>query len=140
MVIPPYLKNRIFLGGSNTGRGQDNSNFSHARKILEVIKMQKTKKPTTTDVKKWLLNQLELKKARTPCFEDMVCRYVSLLETLNEIEKAIEEQGVVVQCSTGMKENPCVKQQVSVNAQMLKILTQLNITTDNIVSDTDDEL
>lgn len=102
--------------------------------------MQKTKKPTTTDVKKWLLNQLELKKARTPCFEDMVYRYVSLLETLNEIEKAIEEQGVLVPCSAGIKDNPCIKQQVSINAQMQKVLQQLGISPDSIVSDTDDEL
>lgn len=102
--------------------------------------MTKSVSKTRSEIRIGLIEQLRLRKADVPVFVNLVDDYLSLWDTKEDLIKNIKEHGVYVEGATGMKENPCVKQQVSVNAQMLKILTQLNITTDNIVSDVDDEL
>lgn len=96
-------------------------------------------------IKQSLLEQLERKGARTPFFENLVEDYMALWRTKELLIKDIRKNGIRIRYDngggqSGEKDNPSIAQQVRVNAQMLKILAQLGITTDDIRDGEEDEL
>ncbi len=97
-----------------------------------------------SQVKADLLEQLRLKGADTPTLINLVEDYMKLWKMKELLAEDVAKNGVRLPYDNGggqrgFKENPSVKLQLNVNAQMLKILAQLKISTDNIALE-DDEL
>lgn len=97
------------------------------------------------DVKKDLLVQLECRGANTPAFRDLVEDYMSLWLTKELLRVDIENTGIRVSYDNGggqkgYKDNPSIERQIKVNGQMLKLLSELDIKTSNIMSEVEDEL
>lgn len=89
------------------------------------------------------MEQLRLKGADKPVFVSLVEDYMKLWATKEKLLKDIAERGIYFNDSSAagkqmMKQNPSTKEVVAVNSQMLKILDQLRITTDDIAADDDD--
>lgn len=96
-------------------------------------------------VKKDLLEQIRLKGADTPAFRDLIEDYMALWLTKELLRVDIETTGIRVPYDNGggqkgFKDNPSIERQIKVNNQMLKLLAQLDITTNNILSAAEDEL
>ena len=96
-------------------------------------------------VRKDLLDQLRCRGADTPAFKDLVEDYMSLWLTKELLRADIENTGIRVAYDNGggqqgYKDNPSIERQIKVNAQMLKLLSELNIKTSNIMSEVEDEL
>ena len=96
-------------------------------------------------VRKDLLDQIKLKGADTPAFRDLVEDYMSLWLTKELLRMDIENTGIRVAYDNGggqkgFKDNPSIERQIKVNAQMLKLLSELDIKTSNIMSEVDSEL
>lgn len=96
-------------------------------------------------VRKDLLDQIKLKGADTPTFRDLVEDYMSLWLTKELLRMDIENTGIRVAYDNGggqkgFKDNPSIERQIKVNAQMLKLLSELDIKTSNIMSEVDNEL
>ena len=96
-------------------------------------------------VKESLIKQLEHKQANVEHFKKMIDDYVWFAEQEDKMKKDIEENGTMLPCmsSTGnpiRKENPAVKSAVMYNKQMLAILKQLDLTTDDVGCDEDETL
>ena len=96
-------------------------------------------------VRKDLLDQLKCRGADTPAFCDLVEDYMSLWLTKELLRADIENTGIRVAYDNGggqqgYKDNPSIERQIKVNAQMLKLLSELNIKTSNIMSEVEDEL
>lgn len=96
-------------------------------------------------VKKNLIQQLKLRGADIPVFLDLIEDYMSLWETKELLIADIRENGIRIRYDNGggqvgEKDNPSVQLQVRVNAQMLKILAQLGISTDKVLGGDGDEL
>jgi hypothetical protein len=90
-----------------------------------------------------LLQQLAIQGAAIECFEDLISDYMDFWDTKNALIQDIKNRGVTFRdlSSTGIemhKNNPSVKELVSVNKQMLSILKELHLETDK-VGMTDDE-
>ena len=97
------------------------------------------------EVRKDLLDQLKCRGADTPAFRDLVEDYMSLWLTKELLRADIENTGIRVHYDNGggqegYKDNPSIERQIKVNAQMLKLLSELNIKTSNIMSEVEDEL
>ena len=70
---------------------------------------------------------------------------MSLWLTKELLRADIENTGIRVHYDNGggqegYKDNPSIERQIKVNAQMLKLLSELNIKTSNIMSEVEDEL
>lgn len=94
-------------------------------------------------VKESLIEQLIRKGADVAVFKSLIDDYVRLWETKERLLKDIKTRGIFFEdySSAGkkmQKQNPSTKEAVLVNAQMLKILDQLEITTEKIISDDSD--
>lgn len=93
-----------------------------------------------------LMEQLALKGASVDCFEDLILDYMSLWDTKNALIADIGNRGVMFKdkSSVGiemMKNNPSVKELVMVNRQMLTLLKELGLSTENAAGgDGDDDL
>lgn len=93
-----------------------------------------------------MIRQLQLKGADTPYFMDMVERYMTLWHVAIDLEEDIRKRRVVYKdkSSVGVdmwKNNPSVSELVKVTTQMSKLLTQMNLTVDNVLSESEsDEL
>lgn len=93
-----------------------------------------------------LMEQLAIKGAKTDCFEDLIQDYMSLWDTKNALIADIRTRGVMFKdkSSVGiemMKNNPSVKELVMVNKQMLMLLKELGLSTENAAGgDGDDDL
>lgn len=95
-------------------------------------------------VLKSLMEQLERKKAVTAYFTDMVEDYMSLWEIKEKMIKDVAENGLIIHRVNGNGidceiDNPFVKQIPNYNKQMLSLLKQLGLETNNVIADTDDE-
>jgi hypothetical protein len=107
-------------------------------KIFKASRKYKT-------VRKDLLEQLKCRGADTPAFIDLVEDYMSLWLTKELLRTDIENTGIRVAYDNGggqkgYKDNPSIERQIKVNAQMLKLLSELNIKTSNVMSEVEDEL
>lgn len=98
-----------------------------------------------TDIKNSLLRQLKEKGADAAHFKALVEDYLFLWEQVKEMKKSIKEKGVTYEAvsaagKTYEKENPAVKNLVLYSRQMLAILKDLGLKTDEIEAEEDDEL
>lgn len=98
------------------------------------------------DIQKSLLEQLAMKGASLEHYEDLISDYMDMWDTKNALTKDIKSRGVVFQDVSAaghmmMKNNPSVKELVMVNRQMLSILKELKLSTDDAaVGGEDDDL
>lgn len=96
-------------------------------------------------VKENLIEQLKCRGADTPAFLDLVEDYMALWLTKEMLRIDIENTGIRVAYDNGggqrgYKDNPSIERQIKVNGQMLKLLSELGITTNNVMSAVEDEL
>ncbi len=92
-----------------------------------------------------LEEQLAMKGASLNHYTDLLNDYMTLWDTKNLLAKDIKARGVVYKdkSSVGVemfKNNPSVKELVMVNRQMLSILKELKLTTDEAGGGDEDEL
>ncbi len=104
-----------------------------------MAKMSKEK------VRNSLMKQLALKGAQVEHYEDLINDYMSFWETKNALIQDIKTRGVMYKdvSSVGVemqKNNPSVKELVMVNRQMLSILKELGLSTDDIGGGEDEEM
>lgn len=97
------------------------------------------------DILESLEEQLALKGASLAHYIDLLNDYMTLWETKNALAKDIKERGVMFTDNsaaghTMMKNNPSVKELVMVNRQMLTLLKELNLSTDDAVGGDEDDL
>ena len=100
---------------------------------------------TKSQIHKSLKMQLAAKGADIDHYADLLNDYMTLWETKNALAKDIKERGVVYKdvSSVGVqmyKNNPSVKELVMVNRQMLSLLKELKLSTDEVGGAEDDEL
>ncbi len=105
---------------------------------------QAKKKSKKTRILESLQAQLAVKGNYLEHYNDLLKDYIALWETKNLLIKDIKKRGVVYTDVSAaghemMKNNPSVKELVAVNRQMLTILKELKLTTDEMVGE-DDEL
>ena len=89
-------------------------------------------------VKKSLIDQLKAKGADIDIFTDQINDYMAMWDLKESLKADIEENGLRMMYSTANggraeKDNPSVKQLPAVNKQMLMLLKQMEISTDNAV-------
>ena len=85
-----------------------------------------------TDIKKDLLDQLERNGVYGFHYRDLINDYMSLWDIKNKLIKDIKERGVSIYwCNgggqEGRKKNDSISELNKTNAQMLKILSELNL-------------
>lgn len=100
---------------------------------------------TAKSIKKSLQKQLNDMDADLAHFESLVNDYCFMWEQCEAMKENIRERGLVYASvsSAGAdfeRENPCTKNLLQYNKQMLSILKELHLSTDNIVAEEDDEL
>jgi hypothetical protein len=93
---------------------------------------RKSKMTIRKEIKKDLYDQLERNGTFGRFFEDLIEDYMRLWDTKNALLEDIEARGVSVIYDNGggqrgVKKNDSVDQVIRVNAQMLKILDNLEI-------------
>lgn len=98
------------------------------------------KRLTRQEIREDLIQQLEDMKVTGKHFYDLVDDYMSMWDIKNSLVADIKERGVNVEYNNGggqrgFKRNDSLSELTRVNAQMLKILQQLNITTAEVASD-----
>lgn len=96
-------------------------------------------------IDKSLREQLALKGASLDHYEDMISDYMGFWDTKNALLADIRDRGVVYQDFSAAgklmwKNNPSIKELVGVNRQMLSILKELKLSTDEMGGGDADEL
>jgi geranylgeranyl pyrophosphate synthase len=96
-------------------------------------------------IKESLIKQLEAKGANVDHFLSLVDDYVWYWTQEKEMQKDIKKNGHTYPALSAAgkeyeKENPSVKNALMYNKQKLAILKELGLTTENVMSDDDDEL
>ncbi|MDD6216814.1 MAG: P27 family phage terminase small subunit [Roseburia sp.] len=110
-------------------------------KIANIKKSGKPKK-----IKESLIEELERNGNVKDYYTSLVDDYITMWISKELLKQDIEERGVRVYYDNGggqkgYKKNDSVEQLVKINAQMLKLLSELNIKPSNdLVGDDDDEL
>ena len=102
------------------------------------------KSETYLKIKEDLIRQLQLKKADTPTFLSHIDDYMSMWITKELLIADIETRGTSIKYDngggqSGTKKNDSVTEKIKVNAQMLKLLDALGITSSTLIVDDDDE-
>lgn len=97
------------------------------------------------DILESLGEQLALKGAALSHYSDLLNDYMELWDTKNALTKDIKKRGVVYKDVSAAghemwKNNPSVKELVLVNRQMLSILKELKLTTDEAGGGDEDDL
>ena len=97
--------------------------------------MEKTKKPTKAQIKASLIKQLEAKGANVAHFMDLIYDYMSLYDIKKDLQKDVKERGVAYETTSAngypiIKQNQSVKDLVAVEKQMLQLLKEMGLTTD----------
>jgi hypothetical protein len=111
--------------------------------MAENLYKQK-KKYSEAALRESLTKQLESKGADIAHFTEMVEQYINLYKMASALYKDIKTRGVVYEdfSSVGVKmikNNTSVKEVVGVNRQMLAILKDLGLTTDNVPGEDTEE-
>lgn len=96
-------------------------------------------------IKESLIKQIEAKGANVEHFLSLVDDYVWYWTQEKEMQKDIKKKGHTYPALSASgkeyeKENPSVKNALMYNKQKLAILKELGLTTENVMSDDDDEL
>lgn len=99
----------------------------------------------STKVRKSLIQQLEQKGATLAHFIGLVDDYCWYFEQVGIMKKDISERGTTYTAISSVgkeyeKDNPNVKLLPTYTRQMLQILKDLGLTTDNVAQEDDDEL
>lgn len=97
------------------------------------------------EIKDSLIKQLQNKGADVGHFLGLIDDYIWYFKQEKAMQNNINERGRIYEAISASgkkyeKENPSVKDAVMYNKQKLAILKQLELTTDNVGSDDDDEL
>lgn len=100
---------------------------------------------STKKIKDSLIKQLESKGADVEHFLSLVDDYVWYFQQEKSMQEDIKIRGHSYKTKSASgypinKENPSVKNAIMYNKQKLAILKELGLSTDNVVSDDDDEL
>lgn len=101
------------------------------------------RKPTITEIRQALLEQLESKGAIESQYTDLVYDYMELHSTKRKLIADIRGRGVAVRYDNGggqfgYKKNDSVDQLIKVNQQMIKILDYLGLKPPKDVVENDD--
>lgn len=96
-------------------------------------------------IKVSLIKQLEEKNANVEHFLGLIDDYIWYFNQEKDMQKDIKKRGRTYKGMSASgyeieKENPSVKNAVTYNKQKLAILKQLELTTDNVANDDDEEL
>lgn len=96
-------------------------------------------------IRESLIKQLEDKGANVEHFLSLIDDYCWYWEQEKAMQKDIKKRGHTYKAISAAgkeyeKENPSVKNALLYNKQKLAILKELGLTTDNVISDDDDEL
>lgn len=102
------------------------------------------RKITEESLRQSLYNQLVHRGADTDYFIDLADKYVSLWRVAENLEADIEKRGVMYEdfSSVGIKmwkNNPSVNELTKTTSQMAKLLTQLDLSTNNVLTDGEDD-
>lgn len=97
------------------------------------------------EIKDSLIKQIQNKGADVGHFLGLIDDYIWYYKQEKAMQNDINERGRIYEAISASgkkyeKENPSVKDAVMYNKQKLAILKQLELTTDNVGSDDDDEL
>lgn len=97
------------------------------------------------DIKDGLIKQLERKGAKTAHFMSLIEDYIFLHGQVQKMKASIRREGTEYEAisaagKTYRKENPAVKNIVLYNRQMLAILKELGLGTEDLAGEEDDEL
>ncbi len=108
--------------------------------------MTAPKKPSKTQIKQDLIDQLERQGVYGTQYLDLVHDYMALYDIKNKLIKDIKKRGVTVKYQHGKdqwgyKKNDSIAELNKTNAQMLKILSELGLKATNLEpeSDPDDD-
>ena len=110
----------------------------------KITNMKKSGKPKK--IQKSLLDELERSGNSKEYYTSLVDDYITMWISKELLKQDIEERGVRVLYDNGggqkgFKKNDSVEQLVKINAQMLKLLSELNIKPSNdLIGDDEDEL
>jgi len=96
-------------------------------------------------IRESLIKQLQDKGANVEHFLSLIDDYCWYWEQEKAMQKDIKKRGRTYKAISAAgkeyeKENPSVKNALLYNKQKLAILKELELTTDNVISDDDDEL
>lgn len=110
---------------------------------LKFEKICRTK--TYKNIRKNIIEQLERSGNNKEFFIDLVDDYMDMWATKQLLVEDIKDRGVRVEYDNGggqkgFKKNDSIEQRLKVNAQMLKILTELKISPSDIEGGEEDEL
>lgn len=151
MVSPRFKKNENSEGDAHRGgdwtiqKPDLDKNGGGNMQTIEIDPKAFKKSKKYKAVKGNLIEQLECRGADTPAFLDLVEDYMALWLTKEMLRIDIENTGIRVAYDNGggqkgYKDNPSIERQIKVNGQMLKLLSELGITTSNVMSAVEDEL
>ena len=103
------------------------------------------KKAKREEIKKDLMNQMEMSGNTEKYFLDLIDDYMSLWDTKTKLVADIEERGVKVKNTSNSgvvnyKKNESIDLLIKTNAQMLKMLNELGIKASKVEVEFDDEL
>ncbi len=106
---------------------------------------EKRKKPTESQIRASLYQQLQAKEADAPHFADLVEEYMNFWRLEKKLAADIKKRGINYEekMSTGVSKivnNPSIKDKVAVSKQKQAILEKLGITTDQFISADGDTL
>jgi hypothetical protein len=114
-----------------------NKTASKSAKTATKRTRSRPKKPKTSEsIKKSLLQQLKNHNADIEVFKNQIDDYMALWELKELYKEDIKKYGLRLDDG---KENPSCKNLTNVNKQMLMLLKMLNISTDNILFEVDDD-
>lgn len=100
---------------------------------------------TAKAIKESLIKQLVDNDADVEHFRSLVDDYVWYWKQEKAMQKDVKERGYTYDATSAAgkkfeKENPSVKNAVLYNKQKLAILKEMGLTTENVISDDEDEL
>lgn len=99
---------------------------------------------TATSIKKSLVEQLEKKGANIDHFSSLIDDYIWYYNQEKAMQKDIKQRGRTYMTISAAgkeyeKDNPSVKNAVLYNKQKLAILKELQLTTNNVIGDDEDD-
>lgn len=142
------------MGGLTTEEGDDKTYFEDSHVMgggQMAVKTEKEKKfekilrsKKAKAIKENIIDQLQRAGNDREYFLDLVDDYMDMYATKQLLVEDIKQRGVRVQYDngggqTGYKKNDSVEQRLKVNAQMLKLLTELHLTPSDIEGGDEDE-
>lgn len=139
---PGQYQTQILLREARNGEGcRLDKKIGNSHEGGGGVKLAKGKRAIIKDA---LVDQLENQGVIGRHFYDLIEDYLQLWDIKNSLFKDIKERGVSVYwenspTQSGYKKNDSITELIKVNAQMLKILQQLNLKVDESISDDDDD-